>query len=171
MCVDTFIQRTKKLYLDTRTQRNINKLSEDLVEVHSIMTKNIQDVLGQGEALNSELPSCLPDGCTTYRVWTVLMPHARIHMDDIKFDQGHISASRKCYSSYSMAFVDRVWGKNGLSWLNLWSGLAPFKPPCLFQEWPRWEQSYLPNRRNMPARPRICIDRWALILASRFLWR
>ena len=40
--------------MDTRTQRNINKLNEDLVEVHSIMTKNIQDVLGQGEALNSE---------------------------------------------------------------------------------------------------------------------
>jgi len=49
---DTFIQRTKKLYLDTRTQRNISKLNEDLTEVHSIMTKNIQDVLGQGEKLD-----------------------------------------------------------------------------------------------------------------------
>ena len=54
VCPDTVIQRAKKLYMDTRTQRNINKLNEDLVEVHSIMTKNIQDVLGQGEALNSE---------------------------------------------------------------------------------------------------------------------
>ena len=51
---DTFIQRTKRLYIDTRTQRNINKLNEDLTEVHSIMTKNIQDVLGQGEKLDSE---------------------------------------------------------------------------------------------------------------------
>lgn len=51
---DTFIQRTKKLYIDTRTQRNINKLNEDLTEVHSIMTKNIQDVLGQGEKLDSK---------------------------------------------------------------------------------------------------------------------
>lgn len=51
---DTYIQKTKKLYMDTRTQRNISKLNEDLTEVHSIMTKNIQDVLGQGERLDSE---------------------------------------------------------------------------------------------------------------------
>lgn len=49
---DTFIQKTKKLYLDTRTQRNIERLNADLAEVHSIMTKNIQDVLGQGERLD-----------------------------------------------------------------------------------------------------------------------
>jgi vesicle transport protein SEC22 len=49
---DTFIQKTKKLYADTRTQRNISKLSEDISEVHSIMTKNIQEVLGHGERLN-----------------------------------------------------------------------------------------------------------------------
>ena len=51
---DTFIQKTKKLYLDTRTQRNISRLNADLAEVHSIMTKNIQDVLGQGERLDRE---------------------------------------------------------------------------------------------------------------------
>ncbi|PRW18383.1 kDa vesicle transport [Chlorella sorokiniana] len=49
---DTFIQKTKKLYLDTRTQRNIAKLNADIAEVHSIMTRNIQDVLGQGERLD-----------------------------------------------------------------------------------------------------------------------
>ena len=52
---DTFIQKTKKLYVDTRTQRNINKLTEDISQVHSIMTKNIQEVLGHGERLDSEL--------------------------------------------------------------------------------------------------------------------
>jgi hypothetical protein len=51
---DTFIQKTKKLYLDTRTQRNITKLSQDIAEVHTVMTRNIQDVLGQGERLDSE---------------------------------------------------------------------------------------------------------------------
>lgn len=30
---DTFIQKTKKLYLDTRTQRNIAKLNADIAEV------------------------------------------------------------------------------------------------------------------------------------------
>lgn len=49
---DTFIQKTKKLYLDTRTQRNIAKLNADIAEVQSIMTRNIQDVLGQGERLD-----------------------------------------------------------------------------------------------------------------------
>ena len=49
-----FISKTKKLYLDTRTQRNMAKLSEDISEVHSIMTRNIADVLGQGERLDSE---------------------------------------------------------------------------------------------------------------------
>ena len=51
---DRFIQKTRKLYLDTRTQRNLEKLSEELSEVHSIMTRNIQEVLGQGERLESE---------------------------------------------------------------------------------------------------------------------
>ena len=49
---DTFIQRTKKLYLDTRTQRNLNKLNEDLHDIQSVMTRNIQDILGQGEKLD-----------------------------------------------------------------------------------------------------------------------
>ena len=50
---DTFIQRTKKLYLDTRTQRNLNKLNEDLHDIQSVMTRNIQDILGQGEKLDN----------------------------------------------------------------------------------------------------------------------
>ncbi|GBG87402.1 hypothetical protein CBR_g45459 [Chara braunii] len=49
---DTFIQKTRKLYLDTRTQRNLAKLNDDLYEVQQIMTKNIQDVLGVGEKLD-----------------------------------------------------------------------------------------------------------------------
>ncbi|CAG9465825.1 unnamed protein product [Pedinophyceae sp. YPF-701] len=48
---DTFIQKTRKLYLDTRTQRNLAKLNNELREVHQIMTTNIRDVLGQGEKL------------------------------------------------------------------------------------------------------------------------
>ena len=52
---DTFIQKTKKLYQDTRTQRNLARLNADIAEVHSIMTRNIADVLGQGERLDREL--------------------------------------------------------------------------------------------------------------------
>uniref|UniRef100_A0A0E0A6B6 Longin domain-containing protein n=1 Tax=Oryza glumipatula TaxID=40148 RepID=A0A0E0A6B6_9ORYZ len=49
---DTFIQKTKKLYLDTRTQRNLAKLNDELYEVHQIMTRNVQEVLGVGEKLD-----------------------------------------------------------------------------------------------------------------------
>ena len=62
-CADTYIQKTRKLYMDTRTQRNINKLNEDLTEVHSIMTKNIQDVLGQGERLDSKQSNPILQPC------------------------------------------------------------------------------------------------------------
>jgi len=50
---DTFIQKTKKLYVDTRTQRNLNRLNDELHDVQKIMTQNIQDVLGRGERLDS----------------------------------------------------------------------------------------------------------------------
>ena len=53
--VDTFIQKTKKLYLDTRTQRNMAKLNDELYEVHQIMTRNVQEVLGVGEKLDRKL--------------------------------------------------------------------------------------------------------------------
>lgn len=52
MSKDTFIQKTKKLYQDTRTQRNIAKLNDELYEVHQIMTRNVQEVLGVGEKLD-----------------------------------------------------------------------------------------------------------------------
>lgn len=52
---DTFIQKTKKLYSDSRTQRNLEKLNSELREVQSIMTKNINDVLGRGEKLESTI--------------------------------------------------------------------------------------------------------------------
>ncbi|XP_024184276.1 25.3 kDa vesicle transport protein-like isoform X2 [Rosa chinensis] len=49
---NTFIQRTKKLYQDTCTQRTISKLNNELYEVHQIMTCNVQEVLGVGEKLD-----------------------------------------------------------------------------------------------------------------------
>lgn len=51
---DTFIQKTKKQYKDTRTQKNLQKLNDDLNDVTRIMTKNIGEVLGRGEALDRE---------------------------------------------------------------------------------------------------------------------
>lgn len=42
---DTFMQKTKRLYQDTRTQSNLTKLHEDLQDVTKIMTKNMEDLL------------------------------------------------------------------------------------------------------------------------------
>ena len=52
MIQDNFIQKTKKQYKDARTQRNLQKLNDDLGDVTRIMTKNIQEVLGRGEQLD-----------------------------------------------------------------------------------------------------------------------
>jgi vesicle transport protein SEC22 len=46
---DSFIQKTKKQYRDTRNHR---KLNDDLGDVTKIMSRNIQDVLGRGEQLD-----------------------------------------------------------------------------------------------------------------------
>lgn len=65
---DTFIQKTKKLYSDTRTQRNIGKLNDELYEVQQIMTRNVQEVLGVGEKLEqvSELSNRLTSESRIY---------------------------------------------------------------------------------------------------------
>lgn len=65
---DTSIQKIKKQYKNTQTQRNIAKLNEDLHDVTRIMTRNIQDVLGRQEALNrmSEMSSQLVSDSNKY---------------------------------------------------------------------------------------------------------
>jgi len=49
---DTFIQKTKKLYADTRSQRNLSRVTEDLNDIHKVMTKNISEILGRGEKMS-----------------------------------------------------------------------------------------------------------------------
>lgn len=66
---DTFIQRTKKLYQDTRTQSNLDRLNEDLGEVTRVMTKNMEDLLWRGDSLDrmSTMSSSLRDESLKYR--------------------------------------------------------------------------------------------------------
>ena len=55
---DTFIQRTRKLYLDARhgggsaTQRNVAQLAADLADVRDVVTRSVGEVLGAGERLD-----------------------------------------------------------------------------------------------------------------------
>ena len=50
--VDNFMQKTKKVYMDSRSRRNLNNLNTELQDVQRIMTQNIEDVLQRGEALS-----------------------------------------------------------------------------------------------------------------------
>ncbi|KDE09056.1 vesicle transporter SEC22 [Microbotryum lychnidis-dioicae p1A1 Lamole] len=81
---DTFIQRTKRLYLDPRgaealgkgasTTNNgpssgLDQLNEDLQDVTRIMTKNMEDLLWRGDSLDrmSTMSSSLRDESLKYR--------------------------------------------------------------------------------------------------------
>lgn len=50
---DSFIQKSKKVYLDASATRNLEKLNSELLDVRDIMTRSIQEVLGRGERLES----------------------------------------------------------------------------------------------------------------------
>lgn len=59
LLIDTFMQRTKRLYADTRTassaaNSNLDRLNEDLQDVTRIMTKNMEDLLWRGDSLDRE---------------------------------------------------------------------------------------------------------------------
>lgn len=51
---DTFIQKTKKIYSDSRASRNLSKVTEDLTDVQRILNKNIAEILVHGEKIDSE---------------------------------------------------------------------------------------------------------------------
>lgn len=72
---DTFIQRTKRLYQDSRTMANakgsggLDRLNEDLQDVTRIMTKNMEDLLWRGDSLDrmSTMSTSLRDESLKYR--------------------------------------------------------------------------------------------------------
>ncbi|XP_009460842.1 PREDICTED: vesicle-trafficking protein SEC22b [Nipponia nippon] len=50
---DTYIQKTKKLYIDSRARRNLGSINTELQDVQRIMVANIEEVLQRGEALSA----------------------------------------------------------------------------------------------------------------------
>jgi vesicle transport protein SEC22 len=48
--LDSYIQKTKKNYMDSR-KSNLTRLNTELQEVQKIMVQNIDDVLQRGDAL------------------------------------------------------------------------------------------------------------------------
>ncbi|XP_014286867.1 vesicle-trafficking protein SEC22b [Halyomorpha halys] len=53
---DTYIQKAKKIFTDSRVRRNLTSLNSELQDVQRIMVQNIDDVLQRGAVL-SELDS------------------------------------------------------------------------------------------------------------------
>jgi vesicle transport protein SEC22 len=51
---DAVIQRIRKLYLDTRTQRNLSKLNNDEYKVQQIITRDISEVIGKDGNKNAD---------------------------------------------------------------------------------------------------------------------
>ncbi|RJE25157.1 Protein transport protein sec22 [Aspergillus sclerotialis] len=66
---DTFIQRTKKLYQDSRASQNLDKLNDELRDVTKVMTKNIEDLLYRGDSLErmGELSGRLREDSKKYK--------------------------------------------------------------------------------------------------------
>ena len=52
---DTYIQKTKKSYIDSRARRNFGSINTELQDVQRIMVANIEEVLQRGEALSGKL--------------------------------------------------------------------------------------------------------------------
>ncbi|XP_041805205.1 vesicle-trafficking protein SEC22b-A [Chelmon rostratus] len=50
---DTYIQKTKKSYADSRARRNMGSINTELQDVQRIMVANIEEVLQRGEALSA----------------------------------------------------------------------------------------------------------------------
>lgn len=49
---DTYIQKAKKVFTDSRVRRNLNSLNTELQDVQRIMVQNIDDVLQRGTVLS-----------------------------------------------------------------------------------------------------------------------
>ena len=83
---DTFIQRTKKTYQDSRASQNLDKLNNELKDVTKVMTKNIEDLLYRGDSLErmGEMSGRLREDSAKYKRaavrinWELLLKQVRI---------------------------------------------------------------------------------------------
>ena len=49
---DTYIQKARRSFMDSRTRRNLTTLNSELQDVQRIMVQNIDDVLHRGSLLS-----------------------------------------------------------------------------------------------------------------------
>ena len=53
--IETYINKARKSYQDSRARRHLTKLNDELQDVQKIMVQNIEDVLQRGENISSKL--------------------------------------------------------------------------------------------------------------------
>lgn len=51
---DTYIQKVKKSYVDSRARRTLSSVNTELQDIQRIMVGNIEEVLQRGEALSGK---------------------------------------------------------------------------------------------------------------------
>lgn len=56
---DTYIQKAKKVFTDSRARRNLSSLNTELQDVQKIMVQNIDDILQRGVVLSGNIKSLL----------------------------------------------------------------------------------------------------------------
>ena len=55
--LDTYIQKSRKNFMDSRNRRNLSRINDELYDVQRIMMQNIDDILQRGEQLSGmEIP-------------------------------------------------------------------------------------------------------------------
>lgn len=114
---DTFIQRTKKLYQDSRASQNLDKLNDELRDVTKVMTKNIEDLLYRGDSLErmGELSGRLREDSKKYRKaavrinWELLIKQVSVinndpptpvtvdHQPANSYSHGTVRTFRRCW--------------------------------------------------------------------------
>lgn len=91
---DTFIQRTKKTYQDSRATQNLDKLNDELKDVTKVMTKNIEDLLYRGDSLErmGDISSRLREDSRKYKKaavrinWELLLKQVSADYTLFKYD-------------------------------------------------------------------------------------
>jgi vesicle transport protein SEC22 len=66
---DNFMQKTKRVYQDSRATANLDRLNSELQDVTKVMTKNIEDLIYRGDSLDkmSDMSSSLRMESKKYR--------------------------------------------------------------------------------------------------------
>jgi len=55
---ETYIQKARKVFTDSRARRNLSALNTELQDVQRIMVQNIDDVLQRGVVLSGKVNHC-----------------------------------------------------------------------------------------------------------------